>query len=258
MYELTAGEIRDNLREVRAKIAQACARSGRDAEAVTLCAVSKLKPSADIRAAMEAGQFLFGENYVQELRDKHAELGDACRWHMIGHLQRNKVKYLIGTVEMIESVDSFELARQIEKEAGKRERALTEQADSRTPEGETREVSGFRMDILLEVNIAGEESKWGFRPEETLAAAREIAAMEHLRIRGLMTSAPYTEDPETNRGYFRALKALFDELAAAGLPNAQIDTLSMGMTGDYVVAVEEGATLIRVGTGIFGRRDYSK
>ena len=237
MYELTAEEIRENLKEVHAHIAAACERSGRGAGAVTLCAVSKLKPAADIRAAMEAGQILFGENYVQELRDKYAAFGDACRWHMIGHLQRNKVKYLIGIAEMIESVDSIELARQIEKEAAKRAAV---------------------MDILLEVNIAGEESKWGFRPEETLAAARDIASMEHLRIHGLMTSAPYTEDPETNRPHFRALKALFDELAAAGLPNAQIDTLSMGMTGDYVVAVEEGATLIRVGTGIFGRRDYSK
>ena len=254
MYELTAEEIRENLKEVRANVAAACARGGRGAGEVTLCAVSKLKPASDIRAAMEAGQLLFGENYVQELRDKYAELGDACQWHMIGHLQRNKVKYLTGKVSMIESVDSTELARQIEKEAAKYESSAAPAEGPADPKAR----SSYVMDILLEVNIAGEESKWGFRPEETIAAAREIDAMEHIRIRGLMTSAPYTEDPETNRIHFRALKALFDELAAAGLSGAQIDTLSMGMTGDYVVAVEEGATLIRVGTGIFGRRDYSK
>ena len=246
VYELTPEEIAANLRKVRGNIEAACARTGRDPSSVQLCAVSKLKPAADIRAAMAAGQTLFGENYVQEIQKKYEELGGSCNprqddvpvptWHMIGHLQRNKVKYLIDKVEMIHSVDSAALAQQIEKEAAKRDRV---------------------MDILLEVNIAAEESKWGFAAAETLPAALEIAALPHVRIRGLMTSAPYTLDAETNRVHFRNLKALFDELAAADLPGAQIDTLSMGMTGDYIVAAEEGATLLRVGTGIFGQRNYS-
>ena len=237
IYQLTAAQIEANLHHVRENIAQACARSGRSVSEVRLCAVSKLKSVEDIRTAMEAGQPLFGENYVQEIRDKYAQIGDACEWHMIGHLQRNKVKYLIDMVDMIESVDSIDLARQIEKEASKR---------------------GCVMDVLLEVNVAGEESKYGFKPEEVLEAAEEIGDMDHVWIRGLMTSAPYTEDPETNRVHFRVLKRLFDQLDNAGLPGVQADTLSMGMTGDYTVAVEEGATLLRVGTGIFGQRDYSK
>ena len=185
---------------------------------------------------MTAGQKLFGENYVQEIREKYEELGDACEWHMIGHLQRNKVKYIADKVKMIHSVDSWELAQQIEKEAAKHD---------------------LVMDVLLEVNVAKEESKWGFSAEEVLDAAEKIGLLPHVRVRGLMTSAPYTENAETNRIYFRELHALYEELQHAGFKGVQADTLSMGMTGDYVVAVEEGATMIRVGTGIFGERDYS-
>lgn len=234
-YELTPEEIRKNLETVRKNVADACARSGRNASEVQIMAVSKLKSVQDIRAAAAAGQHLFGENYVQEIREKYEELGDQVEWHMIGHLQRNKVKYLVDKVKMIHSVDTVALAEQIEKEAAKHD---------------------VRMNVLLEVNIAEEESKWGFKAEETLAAAKEIGTMPHLCVRGLMTSAPYTENPETNRLHFRHLKELFDMLAAAGYAGVQADTLSMGMTGDYVVAVEEGATMIRVGTGIFGQRDY--
>ncbi len=201
-----------------------------------LCAVSKRKPVQDMRAAMQAGQLLFGENYVQELRDKYEVLQDSCTFHMIGHLQRNKVKYLMGKVSLIHSVDSLELAEQIDKEAAK---------------------SGLVMDVLLEVNAAGEESKWGFAPEETMEAARAAGSLPHVRVRGLMTSAPYTEDPESNRVYFHTMKRLQEQLAASGYDGVLADTLSMGMTGDYAVAVEEGATLVRVGTGIFGQRDYS-
>lgn len=236
-YELSADEIRRNLVMVRQNVAEACGRVGRDPAAVQIMAVSKLKSVQDIRAAMEAGQRLFGENYVQEIRAKYEELGDACEWHMIGHLQRNKVKYIIDKVKMIHSVDTIALAQQIEKEADKHQ---------------------VSMDVLLEVNIAQEQSKWGFTAAETLSAAEQIGSMPHLRVRGLMTSAPFTEDAEANRVHFRHLKQLFDALGAAGYPGVQADTLSMGMTGDYVVAVEEGATMIRVGTGIFGRRDYGE
>ena len=155
---------------------------------------------------------------------------------MIGHLQRNKVKYIADKVKMIHSVDSLELAQQIEKEAAKHD---------------------LVMDVLLEVNVAKEESKWGFSAEDVLDAAEKIGLLPHVRVRGLMTSAPYTENAETNRIYFRELHALYEELQHAGFKGVQADTLSMGMTGDYVVAVEEGATMIRVGTGIFGERDYS-
>ncbi len=235
-YELTPEEIAANLQTVRNNIEAACKRAGRNPEEVQLCAVSKRKPVQDMRAAMQAGQLLFGENYVQELRDKYEVLQDSCTFHMIGHLQRNKVKYLMGKVSLIHSVDSLGLAEQIDKEAAK---------------------SGLVMDVLLEVNAAGEESKWGFAPEETMEAARAVGSLPHVRVRGLMTSAPYTEDPESNRVYFHTMKRLQEQLAASGYDGVLADTLSMGMTGDYAVAVEEGATLVRVGTGIFGQRDYS-
>ncbi len=234
---MTAEQIRDNLILVEQNIREACARAGRDPEEVTICAVSKLKPVEDIEAAMVAGQHLFGENYVQEIQQKYEALGDRAEWHMIGHLQRNKVKYIIDKVTLIHSVDSLSLAEQVEKEAAKHDKV---------------------MDVLLEVNVAQEESKWGFSLEETAEAAKTIGAMPHVRVCGLMTSAPYTEDAESNREYFRELKVLFNQLGEAGLPGVEPSVLSMGMTGDYVVAVEEGSTMVRVGTGIFGERDYSK
>ena len=236
--------IGENLSRVRGRIRAAWERAGRDPEEVTLVAVSKKKPFSDIREAYASGAADFGENYVQELTEK-AELNGgpggagAIRWHMIGHLQRNKVKYLIGQAALIHSVDSLALAGEIEKESAKR---------------------GAVTRILLEVNIAGEESKWGFRPEETPQAAREISALPHVRVLGLMTSAPATEDPETNRGYFRGLHELARKMAAEKLiaedPEFRTPVLSMGMTGDFEVAVEEGATLVRVGTAIFGERAY--
>ena len=235
--ELTPEEIAANLKEVQKNIEDACRRVGRDPSCVQICAVSKLKSAADMRAAMEAGQRLFGENYVQEICAKYEELKDECTIHMIGHLQRNKVKYLTDKVQLIHSVDSLELARQIEKEMGKVSRV---------------------MDVLLEVNVANEESKWGLAESEVMEAAKEIGALAHVRVRGLMTSAPYTEDPESNRGYFRRLHDLFEEMKKSGLEGVLADTLSMGMTGDYVVAVEEGSTMVRVGTGIFGRRNYNR
>ena len=244
--ERAAGfSISDHLDQVRGRIQAACERAGRSPEDVTLIAVSKLKPFSDITCAFEAGVADFGENYVQELMQKvemssGLQDGGSIRWHMIGHLQKNKVKYLIGHTRLIHSVDSVSLAGQIEKEAAKRDQVTR---------------------ILLEVNIAGEESKWGFDPDSVVQAAREISAYSHVRLLGLMTSAPMTENPESNRVYFRGLNALAHELAAQGLlfaadPDFRVPVLSMGMTGDFEVAVEEGATMVRVGTAIFGKRDY--
>ena len=229
--------IRKNLAEVRSNIAKACEKVGREPSEVTLLAVSKTKPIEMIREAMAAGQRAFGENYVQEIEEKYAVLGDSADWHMIGHLQRNKVKYIIGKVSLIHSVDSLRLAEQIQKEA---------------------EKHSITVRVLLEVNVANEESKWGFTPDETVEAVKAVAAMPNVHVCGLMTSAPITEDAESNRVYFRQLRKLFDDIKAMNIENVDMQVLSMGMTGDYTVAVEEGSTLVRVGTGIFGARDYSK
>ena len=229
--------IRENLAEVRSNIAKACEKVGREPSEVTLLAVSKTKPVEMIREAMAAGQRAFGENYVQEIEEKYAVLGDNADWHMIGHLQRNKVKYIIGKVSLIHSVDSLRLAEQIQKEA---------------------EKHSVTVRVLLEVNVANEESKWGFTPDETVEAVKAVATMPNVHVCGLMTSAPITEDAESNRVYFRQLRKLFDDIKAMNIENVDMQVLSMGMTGDYTVAVEEGSTLVRVGTGIFGARDYSK
>ena len=231
-------DIGGNLRRVRERIDAACRRAGRDPGSVTLIAVSKKKPTEDILEACAEGATDFGENYVQELTEKirvleENEEAERIRWHMIGHLQKNKVKALIGMTELIHSVDSIGLAEQIEKEAAKQ---------------------GVIERILLEVNIAGEESKWGFKPGEVIGAAREILALPHVRVMGVMTSAPYTEDGETNRGYFRELKALAAEMKEKHLVCVEEPVVSMGMSCDYETAVEEGATMVRVGTEIFGER----
>ncbi len=240
-------EISDRLGQVQGKILAACERAGRKPEDVTLIAVSKMKPFAAVQAAWEAGARDFGENYVQELTEKIRMMQDdgeskiPLRWHMIGHLQKNKVKYLMGQVALIHSVDTVGLAEQIEKESSKRN-IITE--------------------ILLEVNVAGEESKWGFRPAEAEEAARAIQRLPHVRLRGLMTSAPYTEEGENNRLWFRQLRELAHSLREQGLIDRSENgnpepELSMGMSCDYETAVEEGATMVRVGTDIFGARDYS-
>ena len=237
-------DIAKNLCLVRSRIHAACERSGRSPEEVSIIAVSKTKPFSDIIEACKAGAAHFGENYVQELmrkieQNKNLDEPLSIQWHMIGHLQKNKVKYLIGHTALIHSVDSVSLAEQIEKEAAKTDQTVR---------------------ILLEVNIAREESKWGFDPDSVLQAAENITAFSHIRVLGLMTSAPLTENPETNRVYFHSLNVLAQELAAKKLlsindPDFRCPVLSMGMTGDFEVAVEEGATMVRVGTAIFGKRD---
>ncbi len=228
--------INENISKVRENIVKACEKAGRNPEEVTLIAVSKTKPVSAIEEALLSGTLDYGENKVQELCDKYDVLPKNIRWHMIGHLQRNKVKYLVGKTYLVHSVDSLRLAEQIEKEFAKHNQVC---------------------DILVEVNIAQEESKFGINAKETEELIREIAKFEHIRIKGLMTIAPYTEDPESNRDYFREIKKLSVDIRDKNIDNVSMDVLSMGMTGDYMVAVEEGATMVRVGTGIFGERNYN-
>ncbi len=228
--------IKENLSYVEEKIAKACERVGRKREEVTLIAVSKTKPVAAIKEAMEYGTTHFGENKVQEIMDKYEAISESLNWHMIGHLQRNKVKYIVDKVVLIHSVDSLRLAEQINEEAKKK---------------------NVIAKILIEVNMAGEESKFGVKPEETLSLIEQIALLTNVKIMGLMTIAPYVENGEENRIYFQKMRQLNIDIKSKNIDNVCMDILSMGMTGDYEVAVEEGATMVRVGTGIFGERNYA-
>ncbi|MGN0401099.1 MAG: YggS family pyridoxal phosphate-dependent enzyme [Acetatifactor sp.] len=229
--------ISENLQKVRQKIDSACERAGRKKGDVTLIAVSKTKPLDMLMEAYAAGARDFGENKVQELQEKMPCMPEDIRWHMIGHLQRNKVKYIVGKVYMIHSVDSLRLAEEISKEAVKK---------------------NVTVKILIEVNVAGEESKFGATTDETVQLIEQTSRLPGIQIEGLMTIAPVAEDPEENRKYFMKLKQLSVDIEAKNIDNVNMNVLSMGMTGDYVVAAEEGATYVRVGTGIFGERDYSK
>lgn len=235
---MAAGESRiaRNIENVKQNISDACKRSGRNLEEVTLIAVSKTKPAAMLQEAYDCGIRDFGENKVQELLKKYEELPKDIRWHMIGHLQKNKVKYIVDKVSLIHSVDSYELAREISKEALKKK---------------------VEVDILAEVNVAGEESKFGVSIEEAEELIGRIAGLPGIHVKGLMTIAPYVEEAEYNRQYFVRLRQLCVDIMSKNIDNVTVEVLSMGMTGDYTVAVEEGAVYIRVGTGIFGERDYS-
>ena len=227
--------ITENLEQVRRNIVEACKAVNRDPSEVTLISVSKTKPVAMLQEAYDAGSRDFGENKVQEIMDTYPQLPSDIRWHMIGHLQRNKVKYIVDKVALIHSVDSLRLAETIENEAAKH---------------------NVTVPILIEVNVAQEESKFGLKTEEVLSLVESIAVLPHINIKGLMTIAPYVEDPEENREIFRELKKLSVDIAAKNINNVNMSVLSMGMTGDYQVAVQEGATMVRVGTGIFGERNY--
>lgn len=228
--------LQDQYKKVEERIAAACARAGRSRSEVTLIAVSKTKPVELLREAYDAGARCFGENKVQEICEKCEKLPADIKWHMIGHLQRNKVRQVIDKVALIHSVDSYRLAQEISVQAQKK---------------------GLTMPILLEVNISEEESKFGIASEDAIQLAEEIAALPNLRIQGLMTVAPYVEDPEKNRTYFRQIRQLSVDIKNKNIDNVCMEILSMGMTGDYEVAIEEGATMVRVGTGIFGARNYS-
>ena len=228
--------LKDNLKNVEERVQAACDRAGRKREEVTLIAVSKTKPIEMLQEIYDENIRDFGENKVQELCDKIEKMPKDIKWHMIGHLQRNKVKYIVDKVALIHSVDSLRLAETIENEAAKH---------------------NVTVPILIEVNVAQEESKFGLKTEEVLSLVESVAALPHINIKGLMTIAPYVEDPEENRGIFRQLKKLSVDIAAKNINNVNMSVLSMGMTGDYQVAVQEGATMVRVGTGIFGERGYS-
>lgn len=230
--------LKENLSIVEENIRKACEKAGRDRSEVTLIAVSKTKPVEMLQEVYDCNIRNFGENKVQELCDKIEKMPADIKWHMIGHLQRNKVKYLVGNhIELIHSVDSFRLAEEINIQAKKK---------------------NVIVPILVEVNIAEEESKFGISAEDAIQLVEEIAELENIKIKGLMTIAPYVVDSEENRPYFRKIKQLSVDIRNKNIDNVDMEILSMGMTGDYMVAIEEGATLVRVGTGIFGERDYSK
>ena len=227
--------IRENIDSVEKMVEDSCRRAGRNRDEVLLVAVSKTKPLSMLQEAYEAGIRDFGENKVQELMDKIPSMPEDVRWHMIGHLQTNKVKYLVGRVAMIHSVDSLHLAEEISRQGVKQ---------------------NVTVDILVEVNVAGEESKYGVTMEEAPALVEQIAALPNIHVRGLMTIAPFTEIPEENRIFFQKLKQLSIDIEQKSIDNVSMSVLSMGMTGDYCTAIEEGSTCVRVGTGILGERIY--
>ena len=229
--------IRDHLNEVRENIQKACEKAGRSPQEVTLIAVSKTKPLFMLEEAYEAGARDFGENKVQEILEKHPKMPEDARFHMIGHLQTNKIKYIVDKVALIHSVDSVKLAQAIDKEAVKHN---------------VKEVP-----ILIQVNFAHEDTKFGLDPKDVEDVIKEISKLEHVKIKGLMQIAPFVDDPEDNRKYFRAMKQLSVDIKNKNFDNVNMSILSMGMTNDYEIAVEEGATMIRVGTAIFGERNYN-
>ena len=227
--------IKENLEAVRNNITKAAKDAGRDPKEVTLIAVSKTKPVSLLQEAYDAGVRDFGENKVQEITDKYPQLPKDIRWHMIGHLQTNKVKYIVDKVAMIHSVDSYKLAQEISRQAVKHDTCV---------------------DILIEVNVSGEESKFGVTTDQAPELILQISELPGIRIRGLMTVAPPVSDPIENKGVFCALSQLLVDIDAKNIDNVCMDCLSMGMSGDYTVAIAEGATFVRVGTSIFGEREY--
>ncbi|MBD5547483.1 MAG: YggS family pyridoxal phosphate-dependent enzyme [Lachnospiraceae bacterium] len=227
--------IKRNLDHVNQNIEAACQNAGRNREEVVLIAVSKTKPVSMLMEAYEYGCREFGENKVQELVEKYEIMPKDIKWHMIGHLQRNKVKYVVGKAALIHSVDSLKLAEEISREAVKK------QVD---------------VSVLIEVNIAGEDTKFGVAAKNAEQLVRDAASLPGLHIKGLMTIAPFVMNPEENRQYFARLKQLAVDINQKNIDNVNMNVLSMGMTGDYMVAIEEGASYVRVGTGIFGERQY--
>ncbi|MDD2899502.1 MAG: YggS family pyridoxal phosphate-dependent enzyme [Desulfuromonadaceae bacterium] len=222
-----------NIATINQRIRSAAEKAGRDPSTVRLVAVSKTRPAADISMAFQAGQVLFGENYIQELVPKLTEVREAVQWHVIGHLQSNKVKYIAGQVAMIHSVDRASLATEIDRQWGK---------------------LGKVCDVLIQVNISGESTKSGTTEEGAVQLVRECSLLPNIKIKGLMTMPPFFDDPEAARPYFAGLRRLAGVVAAAQIANVEMGELSMGMSGDFEAAIQEGATLVRVGTAIFGER----
>lgn len=227
--------IKENLITVQENIKKACQMAGKNEEEVTLVAVSKTKPIDLLMKAYECGCRHFGENKVQELVSKYEAMPKDIKWHMIGHLQRNKVKYIVDKVALIHSVDSLRLAEEISREAVKKD---------------------VEAAILIEVNVSQEDSKFGVSVDDSLSLIRQVSLLPNIQIKGLMTIAPYVENPEENKPYFEILRQLAVDISNKNIDNVSMNVLSMGMTGDYMVAIKEGATIVRVGTGIFGQRQY--
>ena len=229
---MEALRIKENLEKVRERIFQAARRAGRDPEEIKLIGATKGVEPERIAEAVDAGLEIIGENYVQEAQRKYEVLGERVKWHMIGRLQRNKARHAVKLFEMVHSVDSLKLAQELQKRAAQNEK---------------------RIEVLIQVNLSGEETKAGVSPEEVEGLARAIVEMPNLELKGLMTMPPFFDDPEGARPFFRALRELRDRLTERGLP---LEELSMGMSGDFEVAIEEGATMVRIGTAIFGPRRY--
>ncbi|HVN47290.1 MAG TPA: YggS family pyridoxal phosphate-dependent enzyme [Bacteroidota bacterium] len=229
--------IAENLQILRKRITEVCSRCGRSAEEIQLLAVSKTFSVDAIREAMAAGQKEFGENYVQELREKREAFSDAdVRWHFIGHLQSNKVKYLSEYVHLIHSVDDLELGKEIDKRAAK---------------------AGRIQNVLVEVHTTDEATKYGVAPEQTMALVKGLAVLPNVRLRGLMTMGPFADDPNQSRSSFRQVMELKQQIEREGIDHVEMQQLSMGMTHDFEIAIEEGATIVRIGTAIFGTRSYN-
>lgn len=229
--------VKDQLIEIKAHIKEAAQKAARSEEDITLIAVSKTYPAAAIEEAILEGCIDFGENHVQELMGKIESIKEKVNWHLIGHLQTNKVKYVVGKTTLIHSMDSIRLAEEIEKQSAKK---------------------GIVTNVLVEVNVADEDTKYGFKFDEVMEVMKHLNSMPHLKVQGLMTVAPYVENPEKNRPIFRKLYELSVDIQKQKLDNISTNILSMGMSNDYQIAIEEGATMVRVGTAIFGNRDYSK
>ncbi|MEA2114847.1 MAG: YggS family pyridoxal phosphate-dependent enzyme [Thermodesulfobacteriota bacterium] len=224
----------DNLDRIRSRIQEAAENCGRDPQEIRLVAVSKRMPAKAVEEAYRCGQVIFGENYLQDARDKIKQLEPSLQWHFIGHLQSNKAKTAAEIFQVIETVDRLKIARALDRYAGELEKSL---------------------EVLIQVNVGREPQKSGVLPDETKGLLQEIGSLSNLKVRGLMTMPPYGHEPEASRPWFRELKQLADQLASKGLFEDNDDVeLSMGMTGDFTVAIEEGATLVRVGTAIFGPR----
>ena len=228
--------VTDNYKYIKQQVIETAKACGRNPDDITLIAVSKTKPLSDIEELVQFGVSDFGENKVQELCDKYENISQPVHFHLIGHLQTNKVKYVVDKACLIHSVDSLKLANEIQKEAAKKE---------------------IISQILVEVNVAEEESKFGLHLNDVIPFVEKVASLPNIHVNGLMTIAPFVENPEENRNYFRSLKQLSLDIISKNIDNIDMNVLSMGMTNDYKVAIEEGATMVRVGTAIFGTRNYT-
>ena len=226
--------MKNRIQKIEQQIREAAIKAGRSPEEIRLVAVSKIKPAEMVKEAIEAGQRIFGENYIQEAVAKVEEIGnEGIEWHFIGHLQSKKAKYAAGVFTLIHSVDSLKLAKEIDKHAAKK---------------------GTVQEILIQVNTSGEESKSGATDASVIELVREVATLEHVAVKGLMTMPAFFDDPEGARPYFRQLRLIKERIDSLAIPGVEMKELSMGMSGDFEVAIEEGATLVRVGTAIFGAR----